>query len=322
MTRKELAMNWAITFLIAAQEKILKPARRHQKAIAIYVGSGKDCGREASNIKCVLEHQKDPTIIEPTELTSTEAKNKTVWFTHTEKYKRFLDKKENLESGKRKLYSLLWGQCTQMMKNELQATSDCENMRDNEDPISLIKNIKGVTHNFRDQKCGTGSMWHAYKQLHQCIQKEDEDIKTHYDRFKNNVEVIENNGGELGTEIKLLEQDKIFNDLSDREKQDEDNIKEAKERNREKFLACGILASCDKKRFGNLTEDLENNYTFGDNKYPVTQHKAHEYLMNHKKYKPKNDRNNNNNNSNRNNNNNNNNSDGVAFMQNDIEDRQ
>ena len=54
----------------------------------------------------------------------------------------------------------MWGQCTQMMKNELEAASNHATMCDNKDPIALIKNIKGMTHNFRDQKHGTGSVWH------------------------------------------------------------------------------------------------------------------------------------------------------------------
>ena len=176
----------------------------------------------------------------------------------------------------------------------------------------LIKNIKGVTHNFRDQKYSIGSMWHAYKQVFQCIQKEDEDIKTFFERFKNHVEVIENNGGELGMETKLLKYDETYKNMTTREQQNINNIEEAKKRNRERFLAYGLLANCDKKRFGNLTEDLENSYTFGDNKYPTTQQKAYDYLMNYKKYKPKNR----NNNNNSNNNNANENREGVSFAQN------
>ena len=46
-----------------------------------------------------------------------------------------------------------------------------------EDPMAPIKNIEGVMHNFRDQRCATGSSWHAHKQLFSCVQCEDEDIK-------------------------------------------------------------------------------------------------------------------------------------------------
>ena len=48
------------------------------------------------------------------------------------------------------------------------------------------------------------------------------------------------------------------------------------------FLGYGVLANCDKKKYGNLVEDLENRYTFGNNKYPKTQQKAYEYAMNYK----------------------------------------
>ena len=101
-----------------------------------------------------------------------------------EKYKRYCNKIEEFNSGKKKLYTLLWGQCTQIMKNELQAVDEFEEMDDDQDPISLIKNIKKITNSFRDRKYVFGSMWYAQKQLYNCIQKEDEDIKKYYDRYK------------------------------------------------------------------------------------------------------------------------------------------
>ena len=79
------------------------------------------------------------------------------------------------------------------------------------------------------------------------MQKEDEDTKDYFDRFKNQVEVIENNGGKLGNKKELIKQDKIFKDLSEKEQQDQDNINLAIERTRENFLAYGILAGCDKR---------------------------------------------------------------------------
>ena len=80
-----------------------------------------------------------------------------------------MDKKESLKCGKKKLCSSIWGQCTQMMKNELEATTNHAKMSTKEDPIALIKSIKGVTHNFRDQWYATGSLWHAHKQLFSCV---------------------------------------------------------------------------------------------------------------------------------------------------------
>ena len=51
-------------------------------------------------------------------------------------------------------------------------------------------------------------MQHAHRLSHQCMQKENEDIKAIHDRFKNHVEVISNHGGELGTNEKSWNKDK------------------------------------------------------------------------------------------------------------------
>ena len=132
---------------------------------------------EVSNLKCVMECLDDLELKPPDDLSSTDMKNKTLWFKCTEVHKKCLDKKDSSEAGKKKLCSLVWGQCTQMMKNELEATANCAKMSREEDPIASIKNIKGVTCNFRDQRCTTGSLWHAHKQSFSCVQREDEDIE-------------------------------------------------------------------------------------------------------------------------------------------------
>ena len=89
-------------------------------------------------------------------------------------------------------------------------------------------------------------------------------------------------GSSLNIETKLLKQDKTFSDLSEIDKRNENNIKSAKKHNRDKFFLYGIFTSCNKKRFRNLTDNLENNYTFGDNKYPITQQQIYKYLINYK----------------------------------------
>ena len=69
-------------------------------------------------------------------------------------------------------------------------------------------------------------MWHAHKQLFSCAQKEDKDTKDHFDRFKNHVEVMENNGGKMGTEKDSLQQDETFSELSDAEQKVESDTKQ------------------------------------------------------------------------------------------------
>ena len=178
------------------------------------------------------------------------------------------------------------------MRNKLEAMSNFETINNKQDPIALIKAIKGITYSFRDQKYLPGSLWRAYKNLFNTVQREDEDIKDFYKRFQNAVEVLENYVSNIRNMTDLYKIEENYAKLDVDEKSETENIKKAKDSTREMFLGYGILANCDKKKYGNLVEDLENGYTFGENKYPKTQQKAYEYAMNYKKFKPKNNNNN------------------------------
>ena len=52
--------------------------------------------------------------------------------------------------------------------------------------------MKKITTSFRDKKCVFGGMWHAQKQPQNFCAKDDEEIKKHFDRFQNQVEITEN----------------------------------------------------------------------------------------------------------------------------------
>ena len=299
--------------------------------ITTYVGKEYKNGEFFTHI---LEHLEDPVIQPPERLTEEQKADEF----HSYKWKKlmdkYVDKLEVLASGKHKLYSLIWGQCTGLMQTELMAVEGYQTFKSEMDPIALIKAIKGVTYNFRDQKYITGSLWRAYKSLFNTVQREDEDLKKFYDRFKNAVEIIENYGGDIGSMTKLWKLDPdykqakeadtqfsledlenaLFNgidffDLSKGEKklyntiennftawvaQKEttkleltDTKKISKNAEKEKLLGFGILANCDKRRYGDLTEDLANQYTFGNDNYPETRQKSYEYAMNYKRFKPK-----------------------------------
>ena len=69
--------------------------------MAIYVGSKGDYWKSASDIKFVIENPQDPDLDPPTRISASEAKNdKIKWCECTEKHKRHLHRKEQLEAGK------------------------------------------------------------------------------------------------------------------------------------------------------------------------------------------------------------------------------
>ena len=159
---------------------------------------GKEYGRSADLIKYVVEHGEDPDLDELQDISKEDQKNKLWFFWWQEETKEFMDWQERLSSGKKMLYTLIWGQCTKNMQNELETTAHFKKMKHEQDPIALISSIKAIMFSFRDQKYIIGSMWHAYKNVFTTIQREDEETKTFYDRFKNVIEVIETYGGDIG----------------------------------------------------------------------------------------------------------------------------
>jgi hypothetical protein len=49
-------------------------------------------------------------------------------------------------------------------------------------------------------------------------------------------------------------------------------------------MAYGILERADRARYGNLIEEIENDYLKGHNNYPKTAAEAYNLLVNYKNY--------------------------------------
>ena len=126
-------------------------------------------------IKYVVENLEDPDLDEPKDIPARDQTNKLLMFKWQEEMKRYMDRRDELERGKKRLYALVWGQCTKQIQIELEAADGFEASEKKQDPITLIICIKAITFSFRDQKYVFGSMWRAFKNLFNTTQREDED---------------------------------------------------------------------------------------------------------------------------------------------------
>ncbi len=161
-----------------SSRKDIEACNETLEKIAIYVG------KEYKNgdlFKYIVENLEDPQIKAPEKLTDEQKQDDFETYKWKKLMDKYIDKLDILETGKHKLYSLIWGQCTGQMQTELMACDDYKEFKDNGDPIALIKAIKGITYNFRDQKYLPGSLWKAYKNLFNTVQCKDEDLKKYYD---------------------------------------------------------------------------------------------------------------------------------------------
>ena len=92
-------------------------------------------------------------------------------------------------------------------------------------------------------------MWRAYKAMFTVRQKEEEDLRSYYEKFTNFQEVIENYGGTIGKENNMYLNDKIYKRLSETNKNNADKIEEDRVRQQKRKLAYDFLEGLDKKRY-------------------------------------------------------------------------
>jgi hypothetical protein len=105
------------------------------------------------------------------------------------------------------------------------------------------------------------------------------------EKFRNHIEVITHCGGSLGIHSSrvisiLLRNGHTVNTTNGQKLAAEKEC-------REEYLATALLLSSDRKRFGKLVEDIENDHIRGIDKYPKTILDAYSLLV-HWKQDPKN----------------------------------
>ena len=93
-------------------------------------------------------------------------------------------REKDLDSGKKKLYTLVWEQCTKIIQNELSVMFNYENINKDQNSIELIKNIKSIIYSFRDNKYKPETIWRVYRIFFNLAQKE-KNFKSYTERFNN-----------------------------------------------------------------------------------------------------------------------------------------
>ena len=195
-------------------------------------------------------------------------------------------RKTQLETNLCEAYNLIWNQCTEVMQNKLKSLSDYDNINKSSDVLTLLERMKELTFKFEAQKYMFSSVYFANKQFYNYKQGQDETNDDYHKNFLNMVSVIESYGGLIGQEDILLSCDDDYDALGTQEKKSDDNIKAAKERNKERMLAYAFIAKSDNKRYKDFKVELENDFNKGNDNYPHTINRALRMLTNIRTEKP------------------------------------
>ena len=241
------------------------------KEIAEFVGRTYKYGGDA---RLAIENLEIPVFPEPDDPPAGASKTKErIWEKLVDEHvKRQIYMTENVKT----IYSLVWGQCSDIMRQKLEALDGFDSISTGGNGIQLLKSIKSLTYNFQSQKYLPHSLHETTRRFYLFSQGKLPTVIYH-EQFVNMVEVIDTIKGSIGMapgleEIVAKENNKAVADLTDAEKM------EAKER----YLAVAFLLGSDRARFGKLIENLENDFLQGRDNYPKSVTGAFNILINWK----------------------------------------
>ena len=249
------------------------------KEIAEYVGRTYDRG---GDVRLVVENLELVTFTEPSDPPANATKTQErIWEKTVD---QFVKKTDTLAENMKTLYSLVWGQCTDIMRQRVEALDNFDAMSSAGDSLALLKAIKGIAFNFQSQKYLPHSLHESKRRFYTTSQGKYSTTQSYLEHFQNMVDVVKHSGGSIGDEPgihKALLQEKHIT-ATQLSKQSADERAEFKKEVQERYLAVAFLLGADRARYGRLIEGLENSYLQGQNNYPTTVAAAYHLLTNWK----------------------------------------
>ena len=257
------------------------------KRISEYVGTefkngGDICSSMINETKFVVPRPTLPTPADPNALTAEERVEERLY----EKRLDALVKQEGtLDDNIQRLYSLVLGQCTDLLQTKLKQQNGWKKVSEDQDGIALLKLIKTTVHKFDDQKFTPLAHYRAKAAVYAVRQgnlSNDEYLK----KFNNLVDVAQSYDGHFHDQAMMgvvMDKDHpgvLWKDLDPAE-QTAVNVKA-----HELFCATMFLSQCDKRRYGKLLEELENGYTRGQDGYPKDMVTAFKMINEYKNWQP------------------------------------
>ena len=107
-------------------------------------------------------------------------------------------------------------------------------------------------------------------------------------RFMNLVDMTESYDSKLYDQamLKIAQDSTIYSTTAEADLQD-DEIKMIDTIARDIYLACAFVINSDLRRYGRLIEDLENDYTKGNENYSRNMVKTYQFLNEYKQWNPR-----------------------------------
>ena len=246
---------------------------KSKKAIANYVGR---TYQHSGDIRRAIEILSLPTIPMPV-APIADPIPPLLAAIFSEQVKEYVKQTSRLQENIKRLWALVWGQCSDTMRTRLQALDSYEEMHSASDGLQLLIAIKDLMFNVQEQKYVPLSI-HLAKRHFFLLSLGRNTVGEYYDQFKNQTDVLEHIGAGIGNDEAIRKQ-VLHSQGIDIDEATEAQEEAAETEGTQWYLALAFLMGSDRSRFGRLLEKLKNDFTAGNDNYPKTLTDAYNMLL-------------------------------------------
>ena len=199
---------------------------------------------------------------------------------YVHKMKTHCKREDKYEVDMTLCYTVVHGQCTDDMLHELKCQATYEKIRNDFDPIGLLKMLQRISYNYQAQDFPLMAIAKAQEAIFNEKQSQSESNIDYLQTFKNKAIVLEAVGGSIVNEgVRRYMAQALF----DKEYKDCDLAEKAEsnKKGREAMLATVFMMKADKGRYSKLLTDLHDDHLKGYTPYPLNLADAQKLLLNY-----------------------------------------
>ena len=169
------------------------------KVIAEYVGRTYKYGGDVMH---AIEKLEVPVFTQPVEPIATATKTELrIWEKEVDEY---MYRKTRLRENIKSLYALVWGQCSDIMRQKVEGMDTYSSIMNDHDGLRLLTCIKEIVYQFQSSKYTMHAVHEATRRLYTYTQGKYTTTAAYLEQYQNIVDVIEHVGGSIGKNFLVL----------------------------------------------------------------------------------------------------------------------
>ena len=226
--------------------------------------------KNPGDLMSLTKELKAPEVPLPKKLTTEEAADALTAALWKEEVTEYSKRKGMVKQNLKALFTVIWGQCSESMRDKLKSIAEYKEKDNEADCEWLLVNIKGVMLRFEGQRDIFLSIDDAEQNL-VSFRQNDLSLPEYKAQYENLLQVLEYYaGGTIAIYPSLVQA--IPGKAADAKKM---------EVARNRRIAMAFLKRADRRRFGTLWNDLENQNSRNNNQYPADLTAAYSLLVNY-----------------------------------------